>query len=122
MLLVDDIPQLRDLVRITLDLEGWDVVAEAADGIEAIRMAFEVSPDVIVLDMQMPLMDGLTALPRLRRASPCSRIVMWSSEPNIARAALDAGASAVVDKAAPIDHLLIAIALVAPLRVTLPVS
>jgi two-component system chemotaxis response regulator CheY len=116
VLLVDDAPQLRDLARITLGLEGWDVVAEAADGLEAVRTAFDTAPDVIVLDMQMPKMDGLAALPLLRRASPPSRIVMWSSEPGVAPRALAAGASAVVDKAVPVDHLLVALSLVAPPR------
>lgn len=116
VLLVDDTRQLRDLARITLGLEGWDVVAEAEDGREAIRTAYDVAPDVIVLDMRMPRMDGLSALPKLRQASPSSRIVMWSSEPGVAPKALAAGASAVVDKAAPIDHLLLALSLVAPTR------
>jgi DNA-binding NarL/FixJ family response regulator len=122
VLLVDDARSLRELARLSLEIAGWVVVAEAGDGKDGVRAAYEVAPDVIVLDQQMPKLDGLTALPLLRRASPCSRIVMWSSDPDVTRAALDAGASAVVDKAAPLDHLMIAIALVAPVREPFTVS
>jgi DNA-binding NarL/FixJ family response regulator len=116
VLVVDDSAPLRQLVKIALDLSGWLVVAEADNGHEAVAVAYELAPDVIILDQQMPVLDGLSALPRLRRASPSSRIVMWSNDP-IAREGLTAGASAVVDKSQPIDHLLIALALVAPSRV-----
>jgi two-component system response regulator EvgA len=122
VLLVDDAPQLRELARIALGMEGWDIIAEAMNGEEAIRLAYEHAPDVIVLDMQMPKLDGISAMPGLRRASPCSRIVMWSNEPEIARPALAAGASAVVDKAAPLEHLMIAVALVAATRSSQPVG
>ena len=116
VLVVDDSPPLRRLVRLTLDMTDWTVVGEAADGEEAIRAAYELAPDVVILDQQMPVMSGLSALPRLRRASPSSRIIMWSNDP-VAHEGLALGASAVVDKNQPLDHLLVALALIAPSRV-----
>lgn len=115
MLLVDDTSSMRDLARAELELAGWTVAAEALNGWEAVHAAYVHAPDVIVLDRQMPVLDGLTALPKIHRASPCSRIVMWSHD-DCARDALDAGASAFVDKSQPLAHLLVAIALLAPTR------
>jgi DNA-binding NarL/FixJ family response regulator len=116
VLVIDDSASLRRLARIALDMAGWVVVGEAEDGEEGIVAAYELAPDVIILDQQMPVLSGLSALPRLRRASPHSRIVMWSNDP-AAHQGLALGASAVVDKSKPLDHLLIALALVAPSRV-----
>jgi chemotaxis response regulator CheB len=122
VLLVDDTALMRDLARAELELAGWTVAAEAVNGFEAIHKAYQFAPDVIVLDRQMPVLDGLTALPKIRRASPCSRIVMWSHDVQVSRTALDLGASAFVDKAKPLDHLLIAVALMAPIREAVPTA
>jgi two-component system secretion response regulator SsrB len=119
VLVVDDTPSLRHLARMAVELAGWVPVGEAENGREGVRAAYELGPDVIVLDHQMPVLDGLSALPLLRRASPFSRIVIWSSDEDITQAALAAGASAVVDKKGPLDHLLIALALVAPTRASI---
>jgi DNA-binding NarL/FixJ family response regulator len=116
VLLVDDTPSLRALARLALEIEGWEIVGEADDGEAGIQLAYDLAPDVIVLDQHMPGTDGLSALPRLRRASPASRILMWSIDEGFSRRALDAGASATVDKNGPIDHLLVALALLAPSR------
>jgi DNA-binding NarL/FixJ family response regulator len=116
VLVVDDSAPLRRLVRMALDMTDWTVVGEAANGEEGVLAAYELAPDVVILDQQMPVLSGLSALPRLRRASPSSRIIMWSNDP-IAHQGLSLGASAVVDKNQPLDHLLMALALVAPSRV-----
>jgi chemotaxis response regulator CheB len=116
VLIADDAASLRVLVRIAVEGAGWVVVGEVENGLDAIHAAYELCPDVIVLDELMPVMGGTEALPKLRRASPCSRIVMWSHHRELPSKALDAGASAVVDKRQSIDHLLIALALVAPSR------
>jgi DNA-binding NarL/FixJ family response regulator len=116
VLVADDHRSLRDLVRMTVEMAGWAVVGQVENGLQAVHAAYELAPDVIVLDEQMPVLGGMAALPKLRRASPTSRIVMWSHERDIAAEALAAGASAVVDKRQPLEHLLIALALVAPTR------
>ena len=78
VLIVDDDADIRDLLRINLT-DRADSVDEATNGRDAIDIAAESQPDVIVLDQQMPHMDGVTALPRLRAVSPHSRILMYSA-------------------------------------------
>jgi NarL family two-component system response regulator LiaR len=116
VLIVDDNALLREIARMAIEVEGWEIVAEASNGREAIDVAYELAPDVIVLDQMMPVLDGIRALPKLRRASPHSRIVMWTHTPGVLNAAMRAGASAFVDKSRPLDSLLIAMSLVAPPR------
>jgi DNA-binding NarL/FixJ family response regulator len=80
VLIVDDDADLRRLVRIRLsDLPNAEVVAEAGDGREAVDLAIEADPDVIVLDQQMPVLDGLHAIPELREAVPDAVIVYFTS-------------------------------------------
>jgi CheY-like chemotaxis protein len=71
----------------------------ATDGVEALEHSERDCPDAIICDVQMPRMDGLEALPLLRRACPEGVIVMYSSDPDTAKAAHELGADAVVDKA-----------------------
>jgi two-component system OmpR family response regulator len=68
-LVVDDEPQLSDLVRMGLSMVGWDV-SVANDGQAAVRLAREVRPDVLVLDVMMPGLDGIEALGRIRAVFP----------------------------------------------------
>ena len=66
VLVVDDRASSRELIRTVLENSGYSV-AEAGDGQEAVRVAQQVSPDLILLDLQMPLLDGFGALELLRR-------------------------------------------------------
>lgn len=59
--------------------EGYDVVGEASNGSEAISKAKELVPDIVTLDITMPEMDGVTALPEIIKASPSSRVIMCSA-------------------------------------------
>ena len=80
VLVVDDDADLRFLLRVALDQAGSStVVAEAANGRDAIAAAREHQPDVIVLDEAMPVMCGSEAIPGLREAVPGARIVMYSA-------------------------------------------
>ena len=80
MLLVDDNADLRFLVRTAVEARGgFEVVAEAENGRRAVELAGEHEPDIVVLDLDMPSMSGLEALPLLRAASPSSKIVVLSS-------------------------------------------
>lgn len=80
LLLVDDSADLRFLVRTAVESRGgFEVVGEAGDGRQAIDLAREHAPDVIILDLDMPSMGGLEALPLLRDASPASKVVVLSS-------------------------------------------
>ena len=80
LLLVDDSADLRFLVRTAVESRGgFEVIGEASDGRQAIELARELEPDVVLLDLDMPSMGGLEALPLLREAAPTSKIVVLSS-------------------------------------------
>jgi diguanylate cyclase (GGDEF)-like protein/PAS domain S-box-containing protein len=97
VLLVDDDRSLRQVVRLTLnDAHGFEVVGEAGDGREAVAAARHLRPDVVVLDLAMPGIGGLEALPAIQAVAPDSDIVVFSGvEPGqFSSAALRQGASA----------------------------
>ncbi len=80
ILLVDDHPLTREALSSLLVQHGFDVVGEAADGHEAIVEAGRLQPDLILLDLSMPGMDGLNALPKVREAAPeCEVVVLTAS-------------------------------------------
>jgi DNA-binding NarL/FixJ family response regulator len=79
VLLVDDVLAVRRLVRTALRLRGgFEVVGEAVDGAEAVRMAEELQPDIVVLDLGLPDIAGREVLSRVRIHSPSSRVVIFS--------------------------------------------
>lgn len=80
LLLVDDNADLRFLVRTAVESRGgFEVVGEAADGVRGVELARELQPDVVLLDLDMPSMGGIEALPLLREASPDSKVIVLSS-------------------------------------------
>ena len=81
VLVVDDCEPLRELIATALEINGQVVVGQAQDGIEAVLLASDAHPDVIVIDEDMPNLCGADAIPLLRLASPESRIVVFSAEP-----------------------------------------
>lgn len=107
VLVIDDEPLHRDLCREAVARhDDVEVIAEAHNGRRGVELAARLQPDIVVLDLHMPIMDGLTALPLIRRASPFSRIVVWSGyEPLELEAAMEAGASACVRKVVPVEQL-----------------
>ncbi len=95
VILVDDHAVVRDGLRVTL--EGYTdlrVIGDASNGAEAIRLAEKLQPDVVVLDIAMPQLNGIDAIAQIRQAAPSAQIVMLSmhSNPEYALRALDAGA------------------------------
>jgi len=101
VVLADDTAEFRLLLRIILEQDGrFEVVAEAADGAEAVRVTTAEQPDALVLDLAMPVMDGLQAIPEVRSASPATAIVVLSgfARGRLDRDALARGASAYVEK------------------------
>jgi YesN/AraC family two-component response regulator len=101
ILIVDDQPQVRSGIRRLLSKhQDWNVCGEACDGLEAIQKAEEFKPDVVLLDVSMPKMDGLTALPRILEKSPDSQIIVLTLHESLdaARAASSVGAHAYVTK------------------------
>lgn len=109
MLLVDDTEDLRFLMRRLLTASGkFQVAAEAENGREAIDAARRAQPDLILLDLLMPVMDGWEALPRLREASPAARIVVVSGQDRMQMEprALAMGAAAYIEKGVPAPDIL----------------
>jgi two-component system NarL family response regulator len=80
ILLVDDHPLTRDALATLLEQKGFSVVGQAGDGNEAIDFARRLLPDLVLLDLSMPELDGISALPRLREAAPeCEVVVLTAS-------------------------------------------
>jgi DNA-binding NarL/FixJ family response regulator len=80
VLVVDDHPLTREALAALLEQYGFAVVGQASDGAEAIHSAGRLAPDLVLLDLSMPGLDGLTALPRLRAAAPgCEVVVLTAS-------------------------------------------
>jgi DNA-binding NarL/FixJ family response regulator len=103
VVLVDDVPELRLLVRLTLEEDpGIEVVGEAASGREGVDLAAATSPDLVLLDLSMPDMDGLEAIPLIRAAAPGARVVVLSGHEagRVSLEALGQGASRYINKGA----------------------
>ena len=104
LLIVDDDASMRDLLRLTFELHPkLEVLAEAANGSDAVTAAKEHKPDAVILDVMMPGTDGLEALPRILEVSPDSKIIVFSAYATvpIVQQALEAGASLVLEKTVP---------------------
>jgi PAS domain S-box-containing protein len=100
VLVVDDHVQVRELLRAQLEAGGHQVVGEAADGVEAVDRAAELLPDVVVLDLAMPRVDGLQALAEIQTAAPDAKVIVLSGFDGamMAHRALDAGAVRYIEK------------------------
>jgi DNA-binding NarL/FixJ family response regulator len=120
ILVVDDHPIVRQGLKTLLEGHSdWQVIGEASDGAEAIEKAKDLSPDVMVLDVTMPRMNGLEACRLLRRQSPGLEIlfVTQHDSPQMMREALDAGARGYVVKSNAARDLLAAVEAVSQHRV-----
>jgi DNA-binding NarL/FixJ family response regulator len=101
ILIVDDHPVVRHGLRTLLEVRpGWEVVDEAADGLEALEKADRLTPDVILLDVSMPKMNGLEACRLIRKTVPGSEILIVTQHdsPQMMREAMEAGARGYVVK------------------------
>jgi signal transduction histidine kinase/CheY-like chemotaxis protein len=78
VVVIDDTADLRELLGFALARGGMDVVGEAGDGLAGIEQVRLHLPDVVLLDLSMPVMDGMTALPRIREIVPDARIIVFS--------------------------------------------
>jgi DNA-binding NarL/FixJ family response regulator len=107
VLIVDDHPLTRDALSALLTQHNFSVVGEAADGEQAIEIARSLQPDLILLDLSMPGLDGLQALPRLREAAPGCEVVMLTAsvaEENLL-ASIRAGAAGYLLKTEPPERI-----------------
>jgi DNA-binding NarL/FixJ family response regulator len=112
ILIADDNPLVRYGLRILLQRQdGWTVCGEAADGLEALEKAASLKPNVILLDISMPKLNGLSALPLLREKVPDAEVIILTlfESLDIARTAASAGARAYVAKSLLLTDLVPAI-------------
>jgi DNA-binding NarL/FixJ family response regulator len=112
VLIVDDMPQVRrELTQLLTLAGGLESVGHAADGAQAVELARALRPDVVLLDLAMPVMDGFEAARRIKASGSGSRIVVLSvhAEQATRREALQAGADAFVVKGSSLETLLEAI-------------
>lgn len=108
-LVVDDAPEIRRLVSevIRLRNQGWRVVGDASNGREGIEQARTEQPDIVLLDISMPVMDGLEALPLVREAAPTAIVVILTGFPSSAArdSAMEAGAHGFMEKDELVEQL-----------------
>ncbi|GAB4265674.1 MAG: hypothetical protein Kow0054_29280 [Deferrisoma sp.] len=104
ILFVDDDENIRFLLQEELSLAGHEVVV-APDGARALELLDEIHPDLVILDLKMPGMDGLTVLGAIRRRAPDVPVVVFSAYCEPAHQALEQGANACVAKSADLTEL-----------------
>lgn len=115
LLVVDDHALLRQALKMLIESRpGFRVLGECGDGRTAIELARQLRPDVILMDVAMPGLDGLEATRRLKREAPDSRVILLTSygDPGRLREGLRAGARGYVIKRSDIDELVLAIHMV----------
>ncbi len=115
LLLADDHRMLRDSLRRSLEENGFDVVGEAADGAEAVRLAQALVPDVVLMDVSMPNLDGVEATRQISRVAPASQVVMLTmhADGDVMSRAIQAGAVGYLVKDCSIDDVVSAVRLAA---------
>lgn len=112
IVLVDDHPMVRGGLRAALAAEsGWEVAAEADDGAHGLALVNQLRPDVLVVDLQMPVISGLDVLRQVRLSAPATRVILFSmhAEDAYVREALAEGAAGYVLKDADAVELVHAI-------------
>lgn len=108
VVVIDDSTEVRAVITARLRLSGLlDVVGEGGDGTEAVGLAFQHQPSLLLLDLSMPVMDGLEALPGILAVSPATSVVVYSGfeEGGLTQSARDLGAAGFIEKSLPIDRL-----------------
>jgi DNA-binding NarL/FixJ family response regulator len=112
VLIVDDVERVRQDLCTFLTLTGdIEIVGEARDGLEAIRLVEELRPQVVLMDLEMPVMDGFEAARQIKANHPCCRVIALTIHAGEVerQQALQAGMADVVVKGAPLEVLLRAI-------------
>ena len=102
MLVVDDTSSIRTEIRFLLEEAGLTVVGEASHGAEGVMLARELRPDVVVMDVRMPILDGIAATRYITRELPDTRVIVFSAfeDQELSDASRAAGASSFLTKGA----------------------
>lgn len=100
VLIADDAPDIRLLLKMYLSDSRLEVIGEATNGAEAVELAGKERPDAVILDLAMPVMDGLEAIPLIKERSPATKIVVLSGfeAERMAERALRLGADTYLQK------------------------
>ena len=116
VILVDDVPDVRDIVREYLEAEGIEVMGEAGTGEDGVRLAFEDQPDVVIMDARLPDMDGIEATRRIKELRPDVAVLMLTfyDDPSLRDEADAAGIRAFFTKTGTFAGLVDAIRDAAP--------
>jgi len=116
VVVVDDVADIRWLLRAALNADGrFEIVGEAGDGREGVDIVKLTRPDVAVIDLRMPKMDGLEAAAEIAEVAPETRVVIFSAvgDAAVAAVARDLGVAGFVNKGAPPAAIVDAVALAA---------
>jgi len=107
VLVVDDTDHVRTMLVDMLELDGFTVVGQAASGEQAIDLAAETAPEVIVMDYKMPGMDGLTAAKAIRAENPSQSIIIYTAyvDPGLEAEAREAGIAMTIGKVEGLNQL-----------------
>ena len=111
VLIVDDAAFMRMMIKEILSKNGYTVVGEASDGVQAVEKYKELGPDLVTMDITMPEMDGIAALKEIKKLDPNARVIMCSAMGQQAMVidAIQAGAKDFIVKPFQADRVLEAI-------------
>lgn len=111
ILVVDDAAFMRMMIKDILTKNGFEVVAEAADGAQALEKYKEFTPDLVTMDITMPEMDGITSLKEIKKINPNAKVIMCSAMGQQAMVidAIQAGAKDFIVKPFQADRVIEAI-------------
>lgn len=111
ILIVDDAAFMRMMIKDILTKNGYEVVAEASDGMQAVEKYLELQPDLVTMDITMPEMDGITALKKIKEVDPNAVVIMCSAMGQQAMVidAIQAGAKDFIVKPFQADRVIEAI-------------
>jgi len=107
VLIVDDERHIRSLIRLIVSSLGAEVVGEAADGVQALELYKQLSPDITMMDINMPKLDGISALKQIVALNPKALVIMMTSlnAIDVVKECIDNGARNYILKNMPADDL-----------------